>query len=130
MTDTIELPREQFLRHLLPLLVEGGVRWHCSDEVEEQIDYADLADPSNVQTVDVDEDAIRVYSELQATENERVRRATRWQPAEYRNHDITVHVTFQMSWPEDAYSLPNSTVVDVDQEGGRSTPPDPEPYEV
>jgi hypothetical protein len=126
--ETVEVPSDGFLRHVLPLLIEGDVRWEVSEEVREDISYEELADPSNVVDVRVDEDRLFVVSEFDGTVSEQVARATHWQPAEYAHHDVTVLLEATMPWPDedDGYVLPSEGHVLVHQEEYPTEPPVPE----
>jgi hypothetical protein len=132
--ETIDgIPRDEFLRHVLPLIIEGDVVWDVADEVRECLSYDEIADPSHVDNVKVNEDRLIVVSTFKATVSERVSRATHWHPAEYKNHDVEVFLEATLPWPdeEDGYALPSETNAIVEQRSYPTEPSHPtyEPYD-
>jgi len=124
-TDTTDVPTEQFARHVLPLCLESEVDWLVTDEVREQIDYTDLADPRAVTEIEVTDDEVCIHAEHEATVSEQVARRTHHHPAEYENHDVTVHVCAAMPWPEENYEMPTGEVY-VEQLNHPTAPPEPD----
>jgi len=126
-SDTIEVPREQFANHILPLALEGGVTWQCSDEMRDQLSITELADPRHVTDITVDEQYVRIFSEFTKIVSERVARATHLQPPEYKNHNVTVILEVTLHWPTDpkGYNLPVTTAL-VHQREYPTEPPAPD----
>lgn len=129
-TPTLAVPKAQFINHVCALAREGEIRDERSEQVREKQRAYEVVHPRNVVEVDAtDDEEVRLFLKTNSTESERVARATHWQPAEYKNHDVTVFGTVTMEWPEDEPRLPETTVL-LEQEGGKPTPPDPEPYDI
>lgn len=68
---------------------------------------------------------VRVHCEQTGYVSEKTARATHLEPASYKNHDVTIYTTAW--WFPQPDQLAPLTAIEVDQEGGRPTPPDPEP---
>lgn len=126
-TETVELPRVQFLNHMLPLAIEGDIKWECSEEVREDLAPTDFADPRKVTDVEVREHRVTAFLEFEKTVSERTSRATRWQPAEYKNHSVPVIVEVTLYFEDDPseYSFPETEVL-VHQADYPTKPPAPD----
>jgi len=130
LPDELTVPTAQFCNHLLTLILEGDGDWHCSDEVSETVSYRDLANTANVESVDVDENEVTIFSTLQRTVSEKVTRAThnpprKAHPAEYRNHDVGVHFEGRLEWSGEEYALPVTSFI-VEQTEYPTEPPAPD----
>jgi len=128
MNDITEVPTEQFARHILPLCLEGEILWEVDDEVKDDISYNDLADPSNLEDVVITDDEVRLFGTVSTSVSEKVASSTRWEPAEYKNHDVTVLYTATMPWPTEDYQMPTGDVL-VEQDSYPTAPPSPDVHE-
>jgi len=95
MTDdeTIDLPVASLLNELIPLAREWPTEYYTSDEIQQKVGFRDVFTSSNYVGHNVADDHIEVWFETTSTVSERVARKTHHHPAEYKNHDVTVHGT-------------------------------------
>jgi len=123
--DTTDVPTAQFAQHVLTLAAEGDVKWQVSDEVKDKLNYSDVFRAKHVENIETTEEHVEIYCSLSSSVSEKVARASRWQPAEYANHDVTIYVTVTMDWPDDQYQLPRTEAF-VGQGEYPTAPPEPE----
>jgi hypothetical protein len=74
-----------------------------------------------------DDGRIEVGASQSFTESTRVSSGSRTHPPEYENHEGTLYATFVADWSDDA--LAGAFDIHFEAEGGKPTPPDPEPYD-
>jgi len=107
---TIEIPQAQFAQHIIDLAREGDVDYNVADEVREKIDLRDVFNTSNHIHTNIDKDGVELGFETTSSVSERVARKTHHHPAEYENHDVTIHGTISMEWTDGALPLPVSVI--------------------
>lgn len=141
----VSLNAEQLAKHAMVQAYESQAEYHFGT-IDDDLDVSLYDAHKNITKVDEittdsrhgpsfsnevadDEvlDGLLVEAEMTGYESEKTARATRLQPAEYKNHEVTVHV---MAW---WFPLPDQlaplTAIEVDTRGGIPSPPDPEPYD-
>lgn len=147
-TDTAtidDVPQAQLAKHAMRQAYEAPSEY-VYDGVDSNVDNWSLYDAHNhiVHVDSVISDSLRrgpfteidtdeslwglvVGAELTGTVSERVSRATRWNPAEYRNHDVPIFV--EAAWFPRPDQLAPFTALHIEQAGDPLGTPDPEPYD-
>lgn len=135
--DTVSLNAAQLAKHALHQAYESPTEYHYG-EIPDDLDvslydaHKHLTDVTETTTdsrhglsfadeTDETLDGLRVHAELTGYESERVARRTRHHPAEYKQHEVTVHVT---GWWFPRDQLAPLTAIEVGSEGGI---PEPDP---
>jgi hypothetical protein len=141
--DTVQLNAEQLAKHALIQAYESPDEYRYGT-IPDDLDVSLYDAHTHITEVDEittdsrhgppfpgaddkERDGLRVHAELTGYESERVARGTRYQPPEYKQHEVTVHVTGW--WFPHPDQLAPLTAIEVECEGGIPSPPDPEPYE-
>lgn len=141
--DKLCLDAEQLAQHAMRQAYESRDEYHRANidsdlEVSLYDAHNHVTDVDEVTTdtrcgisftdaVDEELDGLRVHAELSGYESERVSRGTRLNPPEYKQHDVTVHVTAW--WFPRPDELAPLTAIETELVGGKPSPPDPEPYD-
>ena len=120
-----EIPEQMLYNLVVPYALEdSNIEWHTDDEVREDMTAHDLCSYSNLEKIDQREDGeIQFWFEDSATVSERVARKTHWHPAEYKNHDVTIHATVSVKVTDDLY---DESVIWIEQETFPTEPPSPD----
>jgi len=94
--ETVAVPREQLIEHAITLAQEEPSD-HYDVWVPDQCEDWSIRD-MDVETVDLDTDGtVHIHGTTTDTVSEQVRRATRLNPPEYRNHEVTIRITIELN---------------------------------
>jgi hypothetical protein len=108
MSDTVELPRDVLGEHVREQIkLDSDIREHTRDGVD--IDTWEHIDTATLEHIAWEDGNLHAWFESETTVSERVARATRHQPAEYRHHDADVLIS--VTWDFDPEHQP---VVDIE----------------
>ena len=98
-TPTIELPEEQLINWIIVQAKEAGhYEKGLTEEVADKVGFDDLFTYGNFFHKTINDRQIRLAFQTSSTVSERVARSTHWQPAEYKNHDVTVYGEITIQW--------------------------------
>ncbi len=118
--QTIEIPQAQFVQHLIDVAREGPVEWNVADEVREDTGFRDVFNTETFFNKKVTAEYVELWFETTGTVTEQVARRTHHHPAEYENHDVTIHGSIRMPWTTER--LPQMETY-VEQEEHPTEPP-------
>jgi hypothetical protein len=108
MSETVELPRDALGEHVREQIkLDSEIQEHTRDGVD--IDTWEHIDTATLKDLRWEDDDLHAWFESETTVSERVARATRHHPAEYRNHDADVLIG--VVWDFDPESQP---IVDIE----------------
>ena len=101
-TPTVELPEEQFVKWIIEQGKEAGhYEKDLTEEVADDVGFDDLFTYGNFFHKTINDRQIRLAFQTSSTVSERVARSTHWQPAEYKNHEVTVFGEIMIEWNSD-----------------------------
>jgi len=101
-TPAVELPEEQFVKWIIEQGKEAGhYEKDLNEEVAEKVAFDDLFNYNNFFHKSITERKIVLHFQTTSSVSQRVSRSTRWQPAEYKNHEVTVFGEIMIEWDSD-----------------------------
>lgn len=112
--DTVRLPTERVAAMARQqALLDSDPRVLAPEGVDVDVDVWATIDEAEVTDVRWEDGDLHVWLETETHVSERVRRASRLQPAEYRNHDLTTHVNIM--WNLDPETNPSVQIEVLDR---------------
>jgi len=105
-TETVALPRDALAEHVREQIkLDSDIREHTREGVD--IDTWEHIDTATLEDLRWEDGDLHAWFESETTVSEKIARATRHQPAEYRNHDADVLIGVVWDFGAESVDMPD-----------------------